>query len=59
MDKKTMESDASLFLEELQKRVTVPIGEFEEFLKLWEPKIYKRNKFVLRAGSLLLNLDLK
>ncbi len=43
--------DPSLFLEELQKRVTVPVDEFEPFLKLWEPVKYKKNEFIMRAGE--------
>ncbi|MCE3279701.1 MAG: putative transcriptional regulator, Crp/Fnr family [Bacteroidetes bacterium] len=43
--------DTTIFLEELRKRVTVPEGEFEKFLELWEFKKYKRNEFILKAGE--------
>jgi CRP-like cAMP-binding protein len=51
-DKKNKENfDASLFREELQKRVAVSAEEAESFLKLWEFKKFKRNEFILKAGE--------
>lgn len=44
--------DTTLFLEELQKRVTIPAGEFEKFLALWEFKKFNRNEFILCAGEI-------
>jgi CRP-like cAMP-binding protein len=44
--------DTSLFLEEIQKRVVIPEGEFEKFLALWEFKKFNRNKFILKAGEI-------
>ena len=43
--------DTALFLDELQKRVVMPEGEFEKFLALWEFKKYSRNEFILQAGE--------
>ena len=43
--------DTALFLEELQKRIAIPKGEFEKFLALWEFKKYNRNEFILQAGE--------
>ena len=43
--------DTVLFLEELQKRVAIPEGEFEKFLALWEFKKFNRNEFILQAGE--------
>ncbi|MES2655565.1 MAG: Crp/Fnr family transcriptional regulator [Bacteroidota bacterium] len=45
------EIDTTLFLEELQKRVVVPEGQYEEFLSLWEFKKFKRNEFILQEGE--------
>ena len=42
----------NLFLEELQKRVSIPEGQFEQFLELWEFKTFKRNEFILNAGEI-------
>lgn len=44
--------DPALFLEEIQKRVTIPEGEFEKFLSLWEFRKFKRNEFILTAGEI-------
>lgn len=44
-------SHKALFLEELQKRVVVPEGEFEKFLELWEFKSFNRNECILKAGE--------
>jgi CRP-like cAMP-binding protein len=44
--------DHSLFLEEIQKRVIVPEGQFEEFMSLWEYRKFKRNEFILKAGEI-------
>lgn len=43
--------NSHVFLEELQKRVIIPEGEYEQFLALWEFKKYKRNEFILRANE--------
>jgi CRP-like cAMP-binding protein len=50
--KKIKEYDTTLFLEELQKRVLIPEGQFEQFLDLWEFRKFKRNEFILRAGEI-------
>lgn len=39
----------SFFLEELQKRIAIPEGEFEKFLALWEFKKFNRNEFISQA----------
>lgn len=44
--------DTSTFLEELRKRVVIPEGQYEHFLSLWEPKVYKRNELILQAGEI-------
>ena len=44
--------DTTLFLEELEKRVTIPGGEFEKFLALWEFRKFNRNEFILQAGDI-------
>lgn len=49
--KKIKELDSTLFLEELQKRISIPEGEFEKFLALWEYKVFARNEFILKAGE--------
>lgn len=49
--KKTEKTDFSLFLEELQKRVAIPEGEYEKFLELWEFKKFGRNEFISKAGE--------
>ncbi|MDP1745988.1 MAG: Crp/Fnr family transcriptional regulator [Bacteroidota bacterium] len=49
--KKIKEFDSTLFLEELQKRISIPEGEFEKFLALWEYKVFARNEFILKAGE--------
>lgn len=50
--KKIKEFDSTLFLEELQKRISIPEGEFEKFFELWEFKHFKRNEFILKAGEI-------
>lgn len=50
--KKIKEHDTTIFLEELRKRIAVPEGEYEQFLKLWEPKEFKRNEFILQSGEI-------
>jgi CRP-like cAMP-binding protein len=40
-----------LFLEELQKRVIIPEGEYDKFLALWEFKKFKKNEFISKAGE--------
>jgi CRP-like cAMP-binding protein len=51
--KKTKIFDTSIFHEEILKRVpqTIPDGDYERFLKLWEPKEVKRNELIMRAGE--------
>ena len=49
--KKTKEIDTTLFLEELQKRVVIPEGEFKKFLALWEYKEFGKNEFIVKAGE--------
>ncbi|OFY86012.1 MAG: hypothetical protein A3K10_14340 [Bacteroidetes bacterium RIFCSPLOWO2_12_FULL_31_6] len=46
------EYDRTLFLEELQKRVTIPEGQFEKFLELWEFKKFKRNEIILKSNEI-------
>ncbi len=43
--------DPTLFREELQKRIAIPEGDFEQLLTLWEFKKFKRNEFILKAGE--------
>jgi CRP-like cAMP-binding protein len=50
-EKKINEIDTSVFREELEKRITLPEGEFDKFLELWEFKKFKRNEFILQAGE--------
>lgn len=50
--KKLKVYDTNLFLEELQKRITIPEGDYEKFLKLWEYKSYKKNEFIQKAGEI-------
>ncbi|MBS1646581.1 MAG: Crp/Fnr family transcriptional regulator [Bacteroidetes bacterium] len=45
------EYDSALFLEELQKRATIPEGQFKPFLALWEFKTFSKNELILRAGE--------
>ena len=49
--KEIQKHDTALFLEELQKRVVIPEGEFEKFLTLWEFRKFNRNEFILQAGE--------
>jgi CRP-like cAMP-binding protein len=49
---KSNKFNSALFLEELQKRVSVPEGQFEKFLELWEYREYKRNELILIAGEI-------
>lgn len=49
--RKTEKPDCSLFLEELQKRVVIPEGEYEKFLELWEFKKFSRNELISKAGE--------
>lgn len=51
LNKKVEEFDISVFLEELEKRVVVPDGEFEKFCELWEFRKFNRNEFILKAGE--------
>ncbi len=44
--------DTTPFLEEIHKRVTIPKGEFEKFLALWEFKKFDKNEFILQAGEI-------
>lgn len=50
--KKSKELDTTLFLEELQKRIVIPEGQFEKFLDLWEFQKFNRNEFILKAGEI-------
>src|SRR5690349_1467527 len=50
--KNILSYDTSVFLEELQKRIAIPEGHYEQFLELWEPKEFKRNEFILKAGEI-------
>ena len=44
-------TDYTLFLEELKKKVVIPEGEYEKFLELWEFKKFNKNEFILNAGE--------
>ncbi|MES2800638.1 MAG: Crp/Fnr family transcriptional regulator [Bacteroidota bacterium] len=41
-----------LLLEELQKRIIIPEGQFEKFLELWEFKKVKKNELILRSNEI-------
>lgn len=45
-------ADRNLFLEEIQKRVTIPENQFEKFLELWTFKKFKKNELILKAGEI-------
>jgi CRP-like cAMP-binding protein len=47
-------SDTSLFFEEIQKRVgnTIPVGDYEKFLALWETRDVKKNEMIMHAGEI-------
>ncbi|MDF2438444.1 MAG: putative transcriptional regulator, Crp/Fnr family [Bacteroidota bacterium] len=47
----TYSFDPTLFFEELKKRVDLPQAKYEEFLRLWEFKTFKKNEFILHAGE--------
>lgn len=49
--KKKQPPDSTIFKEEILKRITIPDGQYEPFLKLWEPMTFKRNEFMLQAGE--------
>ncbi|MBC7696493.1 MAG: Crp/Fnr family transcriptional regulator [Burkholderiales bacterium] len=49
--KEVRKYDTALFLEEIQKRVAIPEGEFEKFLTLWEFRKFNRNEFILQSGE--------
>lgn len=49
--KNITELDTTIFLEELQKRVAIPEGQYEQFLALWEPKKFKRNEVIMQEGE--------
>lgn len=51
-NKKIKSYDTTLFLEELQKRIVIPEGSYENFLKLWERKSFKKNEFIQKAGEI-------
>lgn len=44
-------SNTSVFLEEIEKRVVIPEGQFEEFLSLWEFKMFNRHEIILKADE--------
>ncbi len=43
------ETNTNIFLEEIQKRIVIPEGEFEKFLALWEFKKFNRNEMILKS----------
>lgn len=45
--------DTTLFHEEILKRVTetIPEGDYEKFLALWEPKDVQRNEMIMHSGE--------
>lgn len=51
VQKRVNEFDSSLFYEELEKRATFTDDQYQQFLKLWEFKKFKRNEFILKAGE--------
>jgi CRP-like cAMP-binding protein len=50
--KKINKIDTRMFLEEIQKRVTIPDGQFEKFLEIWEFKKFKRNEMILNSDEI-------
>ena len=50
-NRKINKIDTTLFLEELQKRVVIPEGQFEQFVDLWELKKINRNEFISKSGE--------
>ncbi len=43
-----LNSDNTLiFLQEIQKRIVIPEGQFEKFLELWEFKKFNRNEIIM------------
>lgn len=42
----------NIFLEEIQKRIVIPEGEFEKFLELWEFKKFNRNEIILKSNEI-------
>jgi len=51
MSQTPLKPNTALFLEELQKRVEVPLDDFSRFLELWEPMNLKKNEFIMRVGE--------
>ncbi|MES2779526.1 MAG: Crp/Fnr family transcriptional regulator [Bacteroidota bacterium] len=43
--------DTSLFREELEKRITIPEGAFEQLLELWEYRSFKKNEVIMKADE--------
>ncbi|MES2477988.1 MAG: Crp/Fnr family transcriptional regulator [Bacteroidota bacterium] len=48
----TDKGDTAIFQEEIQKRIAVPEGQFEQFLALWEIRRFGRNEVILKAGKI-------
>jgi CRP-like cAMP-binding protein len=44
--------DTTIFLEELQKRIAIPEGQYEAFLQLWEYKRFRKNEMIQEAGHI-------
>ena len=44
--------DTKIFQEEIEKRISVPEGQFEKFLELWEFKKFSRNEFILKSNEI-------
>ena len=39
------------FKSEINKRTSIPDGDWEPFVRLWELKTYRRNEFIWKAGE--------
>ncbi len=44
--------DTKIFQEEIEKRISVPEGQFEKFLELWELKKFSKNEFILKSNEI-------
>ncbi|MES2560042.1 MAG: Crp/Fnr family transcriptional regulator [Bacteroidota bacterium] len=43
--------DTSIFREELEKRIQIPEGAFEQLLELWEYRTFKKNEIIMHADE--------
>ena len=44
--------DTTLFKEELEKRIAIPEGAFEQLLELWEYHTFKKNEVIMQANDI-------